>query len=262
MNFIDTHAHYYDGRFAGEFPGGAEAAIAKAREAGCIGVINAGTNMETCRAALELAEAHPGFYAAVGIHPEDCEALTGTPDEEIGRIQALAAHPKTVAIGEIGLDYHWEIDHALQWRYFIAQLELARELSLPVVIHDREAHQDVFDIIRDFPDVRIVLHSYSGSAEMARQLTSRGRYISFSGVVTFKNARQTVESAQIVPPELILVETDAPYLAPHPHRGQINYSAYIPHIIQRLAEIRGCDAGELAAQTVRNAEDFFQIKDR
>lgn len=259
MKFIDTHAHYYDERFASEFPGGAEAAIAEAREAGCIGVINAGTNNVTNLAALALAESHPGFYAAVGIHPEDCEALTGTLDEEIGRIRQLAAHPKAVAIGEIGLDYHWEIEREIQRRYFVAQLELARELSMPVVIHDREAHGDVFDIIRNFPDVRIVLHSYSGSAESARQLASAGRYISFSGVVTFKNARQTVESAAIVPPELILVETDAPYLAPHPHRGKINYSAYVPDIIRRLAQIRGCDAEELAAQTVQNAKRFFGI---
>ena len=260
MEFIDTHAHYYDSRFEEEYPGGAPGAIAAAREAGCIGAINAGTNRETSLAALSLAEENPGFYAAVGIHPEDCEALGGTVDEELSHIRRLAAHPKAVAIGEIGLDYHWEIDRALQRRYFVAQLDLARELAMPVVIHDREAHGDVFDIIRSFPDVRIVLHSYSGSAEEARQLVSAGRYISFSGVVTFKNARQTVESAAVVPPELILVETDAPYLAPHPHRGEINCSAYIPDIIRRLAEIRGCDAEELAAQTVQNAKSFFGIQ--
>lgn len=259
MEFIDTHAHYFDSRFAAEYPGGAPGAIASAREAGCIGVINAGTNRETSLAALSLAEENPGFFATVGIHPEDCEALTGTLGEELGHIRELAAHPKAVAIGEIGLDYHWEIDRDLQRRYFIAQLELARELAMPVVIHDREAHGDVFDIIRAFPDVRIVLHSYSGSAEEARQLTSAGRYISFSGTVTFKNARQAVESASIVPPELILVETDAPYLAPHPHRGKINCSAYVPDIIRRLAEIRGCSAEELASQTVQNARRFFEI---
>lgn len=260
MEFIDTHAHYFDKRFAGEYPGGVSGAIAAARKAGCIGVINAGTNRETSLEALSLAEAEPGFYATVGIHPEDCEALNGTVGEELSHIRSLAAHPKAVAIGEIGLDYHWEIDRKLQRRYFIAQLELARELTMPVVIHDREAHGDVFDIISDFPDVCIVLHSYSGSAEQARQLTAAGRYISFSGVVTFKNARQAVESAAVVPPDLLLVETDAPYLAPHPHRGEINCSAYVPDIIRRLAEIRGCDADSLAAQTVRNAKNLFRIE--
>lgn len=260
MEFFDTHAHYFDSRFDEEYPGGAQGAIAAARDAGCIGVINAGTTRETSLDALSIAEANPGFYATVGIHPEDCEALKGTPDEELAHIRALAAHPKAVAIGEIGLDYHWDIDRELQRRYFVGQLELARELEMPVVIHDREAHGDVFDIIRAFPDVRIVLHSYSGSAEQARQLTEAGRYISFSGVVTFKNARQTVETAAIVPSELILVETDAPYLAPHPHRGEINCSAYIPDIIRRLAEIRGCDAEELALQTVENAKRFFKIQ--
>ena len=258
MEFIDVHAHYFDERF-GEYPGGAAAAIAASREAGCVGVINAGTNEETSRASLSLAEANEGFFAAVGIHPEDCEALTGSLDEEIDRIRALAAHEKAVAIGEIGLDYHWEIDRGVKMRYFVAQMELARELSLPVVIHDREAHGDVCDVLRRFPDVRCVMHSFSGSAETARQLAAAGRYISFSGVVTFKNARQTVEVAGAVPPELMLVETDCPYMAPVPHRGEINLSAYVPLVISRLAEIRGEDADELAARTVRNTRECFGI---
>ena len=259
MEFIDVHAHYYDERFAAEYPGGAAAAIAASREAGCVGAINAGTNEKTSREALALADANEGFFAAVGIHPEDCEALRGTLDEEIERIRALAAHPKAVAIGEFGLDYHWDIDRETQTRYFIAQMELARELSLPVVIHDREAHGDVCDVLRRFPDVRVVMHSFSGSAETARQLAAAGRYISFSGVVTFKNARQAVEVAEIVPPELMLVETDCPYMAPVPHRGKINLSAYIPLVIRRLAEIRGEDADALAARLVQNTRECFGI---
>ena len=258
MEFIDVHAHYFDERFD-EYPGGQAAAIAASREAGCVGAINAGTNEATSREAIALAEANDGFFAAVEIHPEDCEALTGSLDEEIDRIRALAAHPKAIAIGEIGLDYHWEIDRDVQTRYFIAQMELAKELSLPVVIHDREAHGDVFDVIRAFPDVRVVMHSFSGSAETARQLAAAGRYISFSGVVTFKNAKQTVEVAKTVPPELMLVETDCPYMAPVPHRGEINLSAYIPLVIRRLAEIRGVDPDELAAQTLQNTRDCFGI---
>ena len=258
MEFIDVHAHYFDKRFD-EYPGGAAAAIAASREAGCVGAINAGTNEATSREALSLAETNEGFFAAVGIHPEDCEALTGTLDEEIDRIRALAAHEKAVAIGEIGLDYHWEIDRDAQMRYFVAQMELARELKLPVVIHDREAHGDVCDVLRCFPDVRVVMHSFSGSAETARQLAAAGRYISFSGVVTFKNARQTVEVASIVPPELMLVETDCPYMAPVPHRGEINLSAYVPLVIRRLAEIRGEDEDALAARTVKSTRECFGI---
>ena len=144
-------------------------------------------------------------------------------------------------------------------RYFVAQMELARELKLPVVIHDREAHGDVCAVLRDFPDVRAVMHSFSGSAETARQLAAAGRYISFSGVVTFKNARQAVEAASVVPPELMLVETDCPYMAPTPHRGEINLSGYIPLIIRRLAEIRGVDPDDLAAQTVKNTKECFGI---
>ena len=258
MEFIDVHAHYFDERFD-EYPGGAAAAFRASREAGCIGAINAGTNERTSRDALALAEANEGFFAAVGIHPEDCEALRGTLDEEVDRIRSLCEHPKAVAIGEIGLDYHWEIDRETQMRYFVAQMEIARELSLPVVIHDREAHGDVCEVLRRFPDVRVVMHSFSGSAETARQLAAAGRYISFSGVVTFKNARQTVEVAKIVPPELMLVETDCPYMAPVPHRGEINLSAYVPLVIRRLAEIRGEDEDALAARLVRNTSECFGI---
>lgn len=259
MEFIDVHAHYFDSRFEEEYPGGAAAAIAASREAGCVGAINAGTNEETSAAALSLAESNPGFFAAVGIHPEDCEALTGSLDDEIDKIRALAAHQKAIAIGEIGLDYHWDIDRGVQMKYFTAQMELARELSLPVVIHDRDAHGDVFDVLRSFPDVRAVMHSYSGSAENARQLAANGRYISFSGVLTFKNARHAAETAQIVPPELILVETDCPYMAPVPHRGEINLSAYVPLVIRRLAEIRGVGEEETADQLLRNTRECFGI---
>ena len=260
MRFFDSHAHYYDERFAAEYPGGADAAIAASVEAGCIGALNAGTNAETSEICLRLAEANGFFWASVGIHPEDCEALTGTVDEEVDRIRVLCSRAKAVAIGEIGLDYHWDIEREIQKRYFAAQLELAREVGMPVIIHDRDAHGDVYDIIRDFPDVKIVLHSFSGSAEAARQLCRAGRYISFSGVLTYKNARNVHEAAAVVPDELMMVETDCPYLSPVPHRGEVNMSAYIPHVIEKLAEIRGTDAEAVAEATVKNTEAFFGIR--
>jgi len=259
MKFFDSHAHYYDERFSAEYEGGASEAVQKSREAGCVGVLNAGTNELTSKICLDLAEKDDFFYASVGIHPEDCEALTGTVDEEVDKIRQLLRHPKAVAIGEIGLDYHWDIDREIQKKYFIAQLDLARETKMPVIIHDRDAHGDVYDIIRHYPDVKIVLHSYSGSAEMARQLTDMGRYISFSGVVTYKNARNVHESARIVPDKLLLTETDCPYLSPVPHRGEINFSANIVHIIEKLSELRETDIDYIAEITTANAEEFFGI---
>ena len=162
------------------------------------------------------------------------------------------------AIGEIGLDYHYDgIDREKQKEYFIAQLELARTTGMPVVIHDRDAHGDIYDILRRFPDVTAVLHSFSGSAEAARQLASDGRCISFSGTVTYKNARNIHEAAAVVPDDLILCETDAPYLPPVPHRGKINSSAYLPHTISAIAEIREASPEAVAELTMNNAVRLF-----
>lgn len=260
MKFFDSHAHYNDRRFAEEFPGGAEGAIALSREAGAEWIMNAGTSPETTRECIALAEKYDFLLASAGTHPYDCAYLTGELDATIAEIEALCAHPKVDAVGEIGLDYHYEgIDRNLQKRYFIAQLELARSLSMPVIIHDRDAHGDVYDIIRDFPDVKIVLHSFSGSAESARQLCRAGRYISFSGTVSYKNARNVHEAASVVPDELLLVETDSPYLPPVPHRGKMNLSAYIPHTLDALAAIRKTEAEAVAELTLKNAKAFFGI---
>lgn len=260
MKFFDTHAHYNDHRFREEFPGGMEGAIALSREAGAEFILNAGTSPENSMECIALAEKYDFFRASAGIHPYDCKYLSGTLEDNIEKIRPLLAHPKVDAVGEIGLDYHYEeIDRDQQKRYFIAQLELARETSMPVIIHDRDAHGDVYDIIRAFPDVKILLHSFSGSAESARQLCRAGRYISFSGTVSYKNARNVHEAAAVVPDELLLVETDAPYLPPVPHRGKINLSAYIPHTIDALSACRGQDAEKIAELTLRNAVAFFGI---
>ena len=260
MKFFDSHAHYNDALFGERFPGGADGAIALSREAGCAGILNAGTSPETSRECIALAGRYDFFYAAAGIHPYDCAFLEGNLNDSLDEIRALCAHPKVRAIGEIGLDYHYEgIDRELQKRYFTAQLELARELDMPVIIHDTDPRGYVHAIRRPLPAVKAVLHSFSGSAEDARQLCRGGRYISFSGTVTYKNARNVHEAAAAVCDELLLVETDAPYLPPVPHRGKINLSAYIPFTVSALASVRSRSEEDIAELTLKNAEAFFGI---
>ena len=208
------------------------------------------------------------MYAAVGIHPEDCHYITD-PDAELARLWAMIADPthrkqhKIVALGEIGLDYHWQdyngipMDKQKQAYFFDAQMEMANKLGLPVIIHDREAHGDCFETVLRHPSVRGVFHSYSGSAEMARELVKRGWYISFSGTLTFKNAARVREAAQAVPRDRLLIETDAPYLAPHPMRGQRNHSGYLTYVLDTLATLWNCTPDEAAEQTHQNAHTLF-----
>ena len=256
---FDTHAHYDDERFEKEVPGGAEALLEQLFSSDVGKIINAGTTVESSKTCLHLAEKFKGMYAAVGIHPSDCYKYSDI-DSTLEEIKKLSKHPKAVAIGEIGLDYHYDFSPKdVQKVWFSAQLELAKELSLPVIIHDREAHGAVMDMIAAHPNVRGVLHSYSGSAEMARQLCDRGWMISLSGVVTFKNARQTVEVAETVPLDHLLVETDCPYLTPVPHRGKTNHSGYLVHTVERIAEIRGISEEEVRDITRKNALRFFGI---
>lgn len=266
VNFFDTHAHYYDDRFYGEEnPEGAEALLEQLFENGLLGVINVGTNANTNKLAINQAQRFENMYAAVGIHPAD---LAHTEIGLDGELEALAdlldadkrAENKIVAIGEIGLDYYWEpYDKELQKKCFEAQLKLACDLDLPVVIHDREAHGDCLDIVLKYPQVRGVFHSYSGSAEMAKVLIKLGWYISFSGVVSFKNAAKIKEVAAIVPDDRIFIETDAPYLAPHPFRGKINHSGRLFYTASALAEARGTDVATIASLTYNNAKAFFGV---
>jgi TatD DNase family protein len=197
------------------------------------------------------------MYAAVGVHPH--EAGT-TPTDTLERLRELLTHPKVVAVGEIGLDYYYDNTvRPVQRDWFIKQMELARDTGYPVVIHDRDAHAEVFDILKAFPGVKGIIHCYSGSVEMARELLKLGYYISFGGVVTFKNAKKCHEVVKEIPLPRLLVETDAPYLAPAPHRGERNESSYLPYIVDAIAAIKGIGGEEIVRHTARNARELFKI---
>jgi TatD DNase family protein len=228
---------------------------------GCVRyIINAGTNPDSSRESLKIAEKFEGFYASVGIHPSDLYDLSD-PYAALDEIKALASHPKAVAIGEIGLDYHWhEERHDFQKEFLHAQLEIAEKLDLPVIIHDREAHGDCLEAVFAHPNVRGVFHSYSGSAESAKELIKRGWYISFSGVVTFKNAERVRKVAATIPTDRLLAETDCPYLAPHPNRGKINRSDYMTYTIATLAELFEMPSENMVELTRKNAETLFNLQ--
>lgn len=251
---FDTHAHYDDSQFDPD----REALLAGLPAQGVGLVVNPGCDGASSRAAADLADRHPFLYAAVGIHPENCGAYTG---QELEDIRALAGGPKVVAVGEIGLDYYWEENppRELQRRVFRDQMALAGELDLPVIVHDREAHADAMAVVREFPGVRGVFHCFSGSAEMAAELVKLGWMISFTGVLTYKNARRAVEAARIVPMDRLMIETDSPYMAPVPVRGRRNDSGNLRHICARLAEIKGLSFEACARITTENGKRFFAI---
>ena len=262
---FDSHAHYFDKKFDAE--GGADAFLLnEVFGKGVAGVINVATNPENAKLCLAQAKQYHNMYVALGIHPEDAQHLTGSIDDSLADLAELMdtsekrAEGKIVALGEIGLDYYWKpYDKELQAKLFEAQLCLAEEWNLPVIIHDREAHGDSFETVLRHKNVRGVFHSFSGSAEMAKELTRRGWYISFSGVLTFKNARKVREVAEVVPTEQILVETDAPYLAPEPFRGRINHSGRMAYTAKALAEVRGVSYEEIVKITTENAKRLFSL---
>ena len=256
MALFDTHAHY-DAR---QFDPDRDQVLSALPGQGVELVVNPGCDLASSQKAVELAGRYPFVYAAVGVHPEDCGGWT---DEDVEELRALAGRPKVVAVGEIGLDYYWPENppRDLQKRVFRAQMALARELDLPVIVHDREAHGDSMDIVREFPGVRGVFHCFSGSAEMAKELVKLGWMISFTGVLTYKNARKAVEAAQAVPLDRIMIETDSPYMAPVPHRGQRNHSGYVGLVCQKLAELKGISSDQCSRATLENGRKFFRIQD-
>lgn len=259
---FDSHAHYFDARYEKETEG-ADTVLREVFASGIGTIVNVATNMGNVGACLAQAMAYPGMFAAVGIHPEDAQQLCLDPETELPKLERLLAEKerhKIVALGEIGFDYHYEpVNRDLQRVFFERQMELAQKYRLPVIIHDREAHGDCFDMICKYSDVTGVFHSFSGSSEMARELVRRGWYISFSGVVTFKNAERVRRVAATIPPDRLLAETDCPYLAPHPNRGRINRSDYMTYTIATLAELFNISAEEMTKLTRENAERIYGL---
>ena len=251
---FDTHAHYDDESFDAD----RDAVLTALPEQGVGLILNPGCDVESSRKAVRYAAAYPHVYAAVGIHPENCGGCTAG---DLDAIRALAQLPKTVAIGEIGLDYYWAENppRDFQQQVLRQQLALARELALPVIIHDREAHADTLAIVREFPGVTGVFHCFSGSPEMARELLKMGWYLGFDGPVTYKNARRAPEVAAVTPLDRMLIETDSPYMTPVPYRGQRNDSSYVRLVAEKLAEWKGVTPEEMARVTTENGKRLFRI---
>ena len=251
---FDTHAHLDDQAFDQD----RRELIAQLPQAGIGLVMNPGCSLASSRNAAALAREYDFLYAAVGSHPDAADEVT--PQVLDAYRQLCRDNPKVLAIGEIGLDYHYEdIPRQRQLAAFRDQMALAQELSLPVIVHEREAHADGMAVVEEFPQVTGVFHCYSGSAEMAQWLVSRGWYIGFTGVLTFKNARKAVEVAQQLPLDRIVLETDCPYMSPEPHRGKRNDPSRLPFMAQKLAQLRGLSAEEVAAITTENGRRLYRL---
>ncbi|WP_127510085.1 TatD family hydrolase [Paenibacillus humicus] len=252
---IDTHTHLD----APKFDNDREEVIQRARDAGVELMFNVGFNRETIPTTLELAEKYPFIYAIVGWHPTDSADVR---EGDLERVEALMAHPKVVAIGEIGLDYYWDTaPKDVQQQVFREQIRIAKRTGKPIVIHNRDAHEDVVRILREEKAAEVggIMHCFSGSWETAKQCLDMNFYISFGGPVTFKNARVPKEVLAQVPLDRLLIETDSPYLAPHPHRGKRNESAFVALVAETAAEIKGKNVNELVSITSANARKCFQL---
>ncbi len=267
MKYFDSHAHYFD-KWFDAYEGGADALLERLFSEDVGAIVNIGTSVATTKECIAQAQSFPNMYVTAGIHPEDCYYIDDV-DGALSEIEKLICAPelrarnKIVAIGEIGFDYH--VDElcdevkAKQRYVFEAQMKMAEKYDLPVVIHDREAHGDCFEMVLKYPAVKGIFHSYSGSAEMARELVRRGWYISFSGVLTFKNASRVREVLSTVPLDHLLVETDAPYLAPHPMRGKMNHSGNLVYTVSAIADVFGKTFEEIADITFSNAKTLYRL---
>ena len=251
--YFDTHAHYDSGAFnADRFE-----ILGSMPDARVGLIVNPGCDLESSKTAIELAERFDFVYAAVGWHPEDMDKLT---DKAFAELERLAEHPKCLAIGEIGLDYYWDDTHkAEQKELFKRQIELAIRLNKPVIVHDREAHGDSLEIIRDYSELRGVFHCFSGSVEMASELIKRGWYLGFDGPITYKNARKAIEVLEFCPLDKIVVETDSPYLTPVPNRGKRNDSRQLEFVVNKVAEIKGINVDKVENITFENGKKLFGI---
>ena len=250
-HIFDAHAHYDDAWFDAD----RDEVLTALPEKGVCGVVNNAVDLDSAARVIALAERYPHCYAAVGFHPENLESL---PDDYLDRVAALTRHPKVVAVGETGLDYHWDIPKPLQQRVFREQIDLSLDLRMPIVVHDREAHGDVFDLLRRRRPKALV-HCFSGSVELAREAVRLGCYISLGGVVTFKNARHSLEVASDIPLDRLLLETDAPYMAPVPFRGKRCDSSMIVYAAEKIAALRRIGVQELLDITCENAKTFYGI---
>ena len=255
---FDTHAHYYDDAFDAD----RDALLSALPEKGVALVVCPGCDLASSRQCVDLAENYDYIYAAVGFHPENLEGAVLT---DLDAIRDLAGHPKVKAIGEVGLDYYWvksPEDRAFSRDFFDAQLSLAEELDLPAIVHDRDAHRDCLDIVRAHPNARGVFHCYAASGEEAKVLLNLGWMISFTGNITFKNARRAPEMLAWLPLESLMIETDAPYMAPEPFRGRRNDSGYVYRVAETIASIKGLPVEEVARVTTENGKRLFGISPR
>ena len=251
---FDTHAHYDDEAFDED----RESLLQGMKQNGVDCIVNIGANMQTSRNTVALTEQYDFIYGAVGVHPSDVYDMT---EADIETLREWSRLDKIVAIGEIGLDYHYpDTDKALQQKWFIRQLQLAREEKLPVVIHSRDAAADTLAIMQEHGrELGGVIHCFSYTKEMAAEYLKMGYYIGIGGVLTFKNAKKLVEAVEMIPPERLVLETDAPYLAPDPYRGKRNESAYLTYVAQKLAQIKGVSYEEIVMQTAKNAKAMYRM---
>ena len=253
---FDTHAHVDDAAFDED----RKELLENLPKQGITMLLNPGCSLETSRNAVKNAREYDYIYAAVGSHPDAADEVNEEVLEEYRKL--VRENPKVKAIGEIGLDYHYEdVPRQRQQQAFRAQMALAKELDLPVIIHDREAHEDCLNIIKEFPEVKGVFHCFSGSAEMAKQLAKMGWYVGFTGVVTFKNARRAVEAAAAVPEDRFVIETDCPYMSPEPFRGKRNDPSRVYRMAEKIAEIRGLSVEEVQRITLENGKRLYRIEE-
>lgn len=252
---FDSHAHLDDKRFNND----RARVIERAKENNIGLIVNPGSSFETSNEAIKLSQQYDMIYAAVGVHPHNAKSMD---DQMLKLIENMAKKDKVVAIGEIGLDFHYDNSpRDIQKKWFRAQVKLAKKLGLPIIIHDRDAHMDVMEILKDEDAFEngVLLHCFSGSAELARQYVELGAYISLAGPVTFKNARKPKEVAKEVPLDRLMIETDAPYLTPEPHRGKRNESSYVQYVCQEIADLKDLSFETVAKATKENAKRYFGI---
>lgn len=253
LRIFDSHAHYDSERYDED----RDAVLSQMPQNGICAVVNCASDVDSACKSIYLAEKYPFIYAAVGIHPHEAEAVA---DNYLSVLKELSKHEKVVAIGEIGLDYHYDFSpRDIQKGVLCEQIKLAKELNLPVILHDREAHGDMYEILENLRPQKGVMHCFSGSVELMKQSVKLGLYIGLGGAVTFKNARVPLEVAQAVPLDRLLLETDAPYMTPVPYRGERNNSKFIELVAEKIAEVRGITAEEVCAAAEENAKRLFNL---